>query len=126
MIEFIVSIILVFFVPTVVGHYLPEGSSGFKTNGSFVLVIILINMVMNMIRAYRYCTKEKSWGISNGFKKGLLTGLTAVGLMIFLEKFPETALEVKALGEEGPPILMAAGYFLSYMLIAYPIWGGTC
>jgi len=108
-----------------------------KRYSIFFLIIFFITVIMNIPRARRYCLdrqtgESKSWGIANGWKKGLLTATLTVFILFLLTRvFPLVTLiinlvstffsESAYVAAEG--IILSIFYMIFYSAIAYPIWG---
>lgn len=129
MIETWMSALGVVFTPTIIDSMNLPASYIF---GYFYywLFIILITTIINMIRAYRYCKKGKnSWGVEYGYKKGALCGGVAVATSIVTGFIPPLKLPfmilsfIPFIGGLVDGFIMALGYMISYMMMAYPIWG---
>ena len=139
MLETLLSTIAVMFAPSMVsGMSLPGGFIGSMVLGKLMVlgVIIVISIIANIVRALRYCRDKKgnfaSTGISYGFQKGLTCGLfglivsTIVGFVPIL-RVPFTVIAfIPGMSEMVDGFIIAIGYLLSYMFIAFPIWGGSC
>jgi len=137
MLETLVAFILVMFVPTIIESYtMPGGLMGaiVLTKVVTVLAIMLITMLTNISRSYRFCDRDKdgnmeSWGLSYGLKKGLLCGSIAVagslaiGFIPIL-RLPFTVISfIPGVGSMVDGFILSVLYLLSYMIFAYPIWG---
>ncbi len=95
-----------------------------------VILIILITLVTNMIRAFRFCdSKEHSYGVEYGLKKGLVTGTISNLVLLLLDvvpklRYPLTILSyVPILSNMVDGVLLSLTYFFSYYIVAWPIWG---
>jgi hypothetical protein len=134
MLELFLSLLAIVFIPLLSTSYVP----GAKDAGFIMLTvyytigIVLVTMIANIIRAIRYC-KEKSWGITYGFKKGLTAGIVAIALLLLIKFNPEFGEPIQvltkvvpSLGAQVNGLILSVGYLLGYLLLAYPIWGGTC
>lgn len=137
MLETLVAAIMVMFVPTMLESYtMPGGLMGalVLTKVVTVLAIMLITMLTNITRAWRFCKRGKdgsiqSYGISYGLKKGFwcgaiaVAGATAIGFIPIL-RAPFTVISIiPGLGSMVDGFMLSILYLLSYMIIAYPIWG---
>ena len=133
MLELFLSLLAIVFIPLLLTSYVPvaAGAGVLMTTVYYTLGIILVTMIANVIRAMRYC-KEKSWGITYGFKKGLTAGIVAIALLLLVKLNPEFAepfqllTVIPGLGAQLPGLILSVGYLLGYLILAYPIWGGTC
>ena len=122
----------------------PILTGGVVLPGGFILSIILgylmnlgiiigITIVTNIIRAFRYCRDEKgefsSYGIFNGVKKGLLCGSVAIVASIVVSLIPVLRIPftiisfIPGLASMIDGFILAFFYLLSYIAIAYPVWG---
>lgn len=108
-----------------------------------IFLITLITVVTNVVRAWRFCTEEekdkdgkptgkivhKSYGISYGIKKGILCGSLCMVGEIILSLIPELKVPfeiiefIPGLGSMVDGFVLAVFYLVSYVLVAYPIWG---
>lgn len=95
-----------------------------------ILVIMMITLVTNMVRAYRHCdSEEHSYGIVYGAKKGLTTGIISNLVLLLLDavpklRYPLTVLSyVPILSNMVDGVVLALTYFVSYFVVAWPIWG---
>ena len=95
-----------------------------------ILIIMMITLVTNMIRAYRHCNSEEhSYGIVYGAKKGLTTGIISNLVLLLLDavpklRYPLAVLSyVPLLSNMVDGVVMAVSYFVSYFVVAWPIWG---
>ena len=95
-----------------------------------ILIIMMITLVTNMVRAYRHCDSEDhSYGIVYGAKKGLTTGIISNIVLLLLDavpklRYPLAALSyVPMLSNMVDGVVLALTYFVSYFVVAWPIWG---
>jgi hypothetical protein len=124
--------IAIIFVPTLALEFFPQIGGVFMNKTYMVLLIILVTMVANIVRALRYCKdKPKSWGINYGWKKGLVAGIIAVVILQFIQLNPEFETPflvlsfLPGIGSMIDGIILMTGYLAGY-LMSYPIWGGSC
>lgn len=107
-----------------------------KRYSIFFVMIFLITVILNIPRARRYCLdrqtgESKSWGLENGWKKGLLTGILSVSMLLLLTRvFPLLNIIVGLINSFIPNsyiaaegIILSLFYLIFYSAIAYPIWG---
>lgn len=135
MIETLVAMIGVMFAPMFAKSLSLPG--GFVANMLFNKLVILVVTVVytigtNVIRAYRYCrSKEKSRGISYGLKKGLVCGVVAILASMAIKYIPALQTPFSIVENFIPGygsslldgVILSFFYLISYMVIAYPIWG---
>ena len=95
-----------------------------------IIIIMMITLVTNMVRAYRHCdSKEHSYGIVYGVKKGLTTGIISNLVLLLLNavpklRYPLTVLRyVPILSNMVDGVILALTYIVSYFAVAWPIWG---
>ena len=126
MIETLLSAMGVMFTPTIVENLaldqkfeLGMVSSLIAQNGAILGIIVLITLLFNIIRAFRFCPRDK---------KGLLCGiiamcaLVAVGFVPVL-KIPFTVIGfIPGLANYVDGFILAVIYLFSYIFFAYPIW----
>ena len=136
MIETLLATIGVFLSPMITESYtMPGGLVGGLLLGKLftIGIIVLVTVATNIIRAWRYCRDSKgvvqSTGISWGIKKGLLCGIVATIASIIISfipilRVPFTVISIIP-GAESlvDGLILAVFYLLSYVAIAYPIWG---
>jgi hypothetical protein len=123
----------VVFTPMIAGLIQPQSGFIMGTVIKFAIIVV-ITMITNMVRAYRYCEREKdgkikSYGFSYGIKKGMLCGGIAIGASIIIGfipilRIPFTIISfIPGLGSVVDGIILALFHLISYLAIAYPIWG---
>ena len=136
MLETILAFIGTLFAPTIVdGLEMPGGIVGALILPKLAVlgVIVGITMVTNVVRALRHCrTKEgkfKSIGIKYGIYKGLICGgiatvaLTLISFVPIL-KIPFTIISfIPYVGTMIDGFILGIFYLISYMLVAYPMYG---
>lgn len=130
MIETLLSTLAVMAVPSITSNWaMPGGILGAMFLGYFVnlFLIIVVTVVFNVIRAWRYC--DDSVGVVDGLKKGLLCGTVAtVGSIVVTYipalKLPFTIISlIPGLNSMVDGFVLSVFHLLSYLFIAYPIWG---
>lgn len=110
--------------------FTPMLTEGYVFN---LIVIVGITVVTNIVRAFRWCRDGKgrfeSFGISYGIQKGVLCGVIAMAASMAVSfipilRVPFTVISfIPGLGSMVDGFVLAVFYLLSYMMIAYPIWG---
>jgi hypothetical protein len=143
MFESFLSFLLVLFTPKLSKVYLGTVDPGFTIDAAlikryiiYIIILFTITFLMNIPRARRYCIdkqtgESRSWGLSNGASKGLLTSIVSIFFLILLTRvFPiinfATSLVSSFIMDgyviaEG--IVLSLLYLIVYSSIAYPIWG---
>lgn len=92
-------------------------SPGIMVNyGSMAIVIFLIALFFNMIRAYRNCWKE-SYGIEYGIMRGMILSTVCVLAYAGVGMFMGVAATQPFIG-----IILAITYLITY-LFTYPAYG---
>jgi hypothetical protein len=124
--ETLLASIAVLFVPNVSQQLVP----GIMTYFMNILFIMLITLITNMVRAYRHCdSKDHSYGVEYGIKKGLTTGIASNMFLLLLDTVPKLRMPLAALSYI--PVLsnmidgmvLSLSYMVSYYTMAWPVWG---
>jgi hypothetical protein len=136
MIETLLATIGVFMSPLLTESLtMPGGLVGALLLGKIATlgIIVIVTVITNIIRALRYCRDAKdefeSTGIAWGIKKGLLCGGIATIASIIISfipilRAPFTIISfIPGAGSMVEGLILAVFYLLSYVMIAYPIWG---
>lgn len=136
MLETLIAAILVMLVPSIISNYtMPGGIMGAMvlTKIITVLAILMITLLTNISRSIRFCRDNKgnitSWGISYGLKKGFWCGIIAVIVSIIISLIPAlrtpfTVISfIPGLENMVDGFILSILYLLSYLTVAYPIWG---
>lgn len=114
---------------------LPGGLIANMLLGRLVILCLIIGVTVftNMIRSFRYCRGDKgeikSWGISWGIKKGITCGMIAIIASLIINMIPPLRIPfliigfIPGLGSMVDGFILSVFYLLSYVSVAYPIWG---
>jgi len=129
MLELFLSFLSVAFIPKITTNLiLSDGADlfmGYLVN--FVLILI-VSILINIIRAWRYC-EEDSYGISYGFFKGLMCGGVATAGSILVQFVPILKAPffiismIPYLASMVDGVVLGTFYLLGYLFLAYPIFG---
>ena len=126
MLELLASLFIIILIPTMIlelGLPIPLFFGGvFVSNFYYLVFIMVITLLANMVRAFRYCKKSGSYGVKSGLKKGLLAGIITVLISVIIKAIP--VLEAPLLTLSFIPILGGMLDGLTLMvgyLVGYPI-----
>jgi len=124
MLELLASLFVIILIPTMISELnLPIPLlHGIVSNFYYLLFIMVVTLLANMVRAFRYCKESKSYGVKSGLKKGLLAGIITVLISIIMKAIP--VLEAPLLSLSFIPILGGMIDGLALMvgyLVGYPI-----
>jgi hypothetical protein len=133
MLEILVSLFTIILVPSIIeqiGLPIPVLFGGvFVANFYYIIFIMLITVIANMVRAFRYCKTPGSYGIRSGLKKGALAGIISVLIEIIIKAIP--ALQGPLLALSFIPVIGNMIDGLALMIgyaVGYPVsmFFGNC
>jgi hypothetical protein len=127
MLELLLSTILAFFVPSIVG--LITGGSVIINNILFLIVLCLVALISNVVSAKRLCSETIGKSVSDGLKQGLVTSSVTVAAFNLVAlvpalRVPFTVISViPGLAPWVDSFIMSVFYLISNLVSGY-IW--TC
>jgi len=128
MLELFLSFLSVAFIPKITTNLiLSNGADPFMGYMVNFLLILIVSIIINIIRAWRYC--KDTYGISYGFFKGLLCGGVATAGSILVQfvpilKAPFFVISmIPFLSSMVDGVVLGTFYLLGYLFLAYPIFG---